>query len=116
MFRGFVANYYISTVVSAVFVPPAFVVHVSTNFEFCVSAGVFAAPETDVLFLLASVNAGRSGLEMTQLSIAPVTHPMFDVSPLLTFFGFATSTIDGLFTFTVHCALSVCPWFEHVRL
>lgn len=105
----------IFTVVDALFVLPALVVQLKTNWVFCVKTGVFATPEGLAFPAFSCVKPVSDPLEITQLSIPPVTHPMFDVSPDLISFGFATSTIDGLFTCTVHCAESTTPSFEHVR-
>ena len=70
---------------------------------------VVAAPFTLVFPALRAVKSWLAGLEMTHDCMPAVIHPISDVSPLFTFFGFVISTIPGLFSCTWHCALEVIP-------
>ena len=53
---------------------------------------------------------------MTHDCIPEVTHPIADVSPEGTVFGFATSTIAGFATCTLHEAVAVRPSFVQVKV
>ena len=109
-------------VVVASRVPPATVTQWSRNpyavvvLPVATRGGVTAVPFTLVLFLLASVKAGRSGLEMTQVFMEEVTQPKAEVLPDSTSFGFATRTMAGLETCTVHCLVETLPWSVQFRL
>ena len=97
------------TVVLAWRVPPPTVMQLRMNRAAEFRGGVVAVPLTLVLFAFCAVNAGRSGLEMTHDCMPDVTQPSRDAVEGATAFGFATNTIDGLPTCTVHCADAVWP-------
>ncbi len=74
-----------------------------------VRGGVVAVPFTLVLFAFCEVNSGRFWLEMTHACIPEVTQPSAEVLPDWTDLGFATRTMPGFATCTLHCALPERP-------
>jgi hypothetical protein len=68
---------------------------------------VEAIPFTLVLFAFAAVKSGMSGLEMVHACMPEVIQPTILVCPEATAFGFATRTIEGRETCTLHCAAAV---------
>jgi hypothetical protein len=96
-----------STVSVASRIPPPTVVQWRRKRVVEEIGGVVTVPLTLVLLAFWEVNVGRSGLEMTHDCIPEVTQPSWAVAEATTVFGFATNTIDGFPTCTVHCALAV---------
>lgn len=76
-----------------------------------VRGGVVAVPFTLVMFAFCDVKSGRFELEIMHVCIPEVTQPSADVFPETTLFGFATRTMPGFATCTLHCALPERPSF-----
>lgn len=66
-------------------------------------------PFTLVLLAFCEVKSERFELEMMHDCIPEVTQPSAEVFPDTTLFGFATRTMPGFATCTLHCALPVRP-------
>ena len=90
-------------VVASRIFPPS-VVHVRKTSVVSVIGEVSATPLMFVREALRSVKSSWSGLETVHFSIPEVTQPMVDVSFSATVSGFATRTMAGFVTCTVHDA------------
>lgn len=90
------------TVVDAICVLPLTSWHVRSNSALLFIYGVSTAPLVLVLDALFAVKSLSCGLETIHEDMPEVTHPIVDCAFGFTVLGFATNTIFGVITFTLH--------------
>lgn len=110
-------GYLTMTVVVASRVLPPAVIQVRRKVVSVVMGSVSATPLFLGLFAFCAVKSGWLELEMTHpfSFILAVTHPMLALSPDSTDFGFATRTMAGFATCTVHDAFDEIPLLMQVN-